>query len=119
MDHAFWHNKWEADQIGFHEADTHPMLLRYWDDIRTDKHLPIFVPLCGKSNDMRWLNERGHEVVGIELSAIAVAAFFTENGIDTISNEFGGFSFHQAPGYRLICGDYFALTSDTKVSPRM
>jgi thiopurine S-methyltransferase len=30
---------------------------------------------------MIWLAEQGHRVVGVELSQIAVAAFFRENGL--------------------------------------
>ena len=109
MDHTFWHNRWESNRIGFHEADTHPMLVRHWDDVGADRGRPVFVPLCGKSNDMLWLHERRHEVVGIELSTIAVSAFFEENAIDATSSDCGSFSCHTAPGYRLLCGDFFQL----------
>lgn len=40
----------------------------------------MFVPLAGKSLDLVWLAGRGHEVVGIELSAIAVRDFAAEHG---------------------------------------
>ena len=29
----------------------------------------VFVPLAGKSQDMRWLAESGHRVLGVELSS--------------------------------------------------
>ena len=85
------------------------MLVRHWDDVGADRGRPVFVPLCGKSNDMLWLHERRHEVVGIELSTIAVSAFFEENAIDATSSDCGSFSCHTAPGYRLLCGDFFQL----------
>lgn len=38
----------------------------------------IFVPLCGKSMDMRWLQGAGHPVTGVEVAQIAVETFFAE-----------------------------------------
>jgi thiopurine S-methyltransferase len=37
--------------------------------------------MCGKSVDMLWLEDRGNEVVGVELSDIAARAFFEENAL--------------------------------------
>lgn len=108
MNHNFWHERWGSNQIGFHEADTHPMLVRHWDDIDADPGRSVLAPLCGKSNDMLWLRQRGHGVVGIELSAIAISAFFAENAIEATSSDCGSFSCRTAPGYRLLCGDFFA-----------
>ena len=112
MEHEFWHRKWETDQIGFHETETHSMLLRYWDGLCLGAGSRVFVPLCGKSNDMLWLHARGHEVVGVELSDIAAAAFFEENGIEADRSEHGSFIAYRAPGYELLCGDYFDLTRE-------
>ncbi len=112
MDHDFWDKKWESDQIGFHEAETHPMLPRHWDGFRLAAGSRVFVPVCGKSNDLVWLRARGHEVVGVELSDIAVTAFFEENGIEADRSDRGPFIAYRAPGYALFCGDYFDLTRE-------
>ncbi len=32
----------------------------------------VLVPLCGKTPDLLWLAEQGNEIVGVELSEIAV-----------------------------------------------
>jgi thiopurine S-methyltransferase len=37
--------------------------------------------MCGKSVDMLWLEDRGNEVIGVELSDIAARAFFEENAL--------------------------------------
>ncbi len=29
-DPEFWHNKWAANQIGFHLEDVNPLLIRVW-----------------------------------------------------------------------------------------
>lgn len=44
----------------------------------------VFVPLCGKSLDMIWLAQQGHEVIGVELSPVAVEDFFRENGLNPV-----------------------------------
>lgn len=41
----------------------------------------FFVPLCGKTADMKWLAEMGHSVVGVERSQNAVRQFFEENNM--------------------------------------
>ncbi|XP_077991305.1 putative thiopurine S-methyltransferase isoform X2 [Glandiceps talaboti] len=46
------------------------------------KGLKIFVPLCGKSIDLIWLAQQGHDVTGVEYSDIACEAFFKENNIE-------------------------------------
>ena len=40
----------------------------------------MFVPLCGKSLDLRHLASLGHEVVGVELSPIAVRRSSIDSG---------------------------------------
>ncbi len=30
MEEAFWQEKWARNEIGFHEADTNPLLLRHF-----------------------------------------------------------------------------------------
>ncbi len=73
----------------------------------------IFVPLCGKSKDMPWLRSQGHEVLGIELADIAVRAFFAEHDMTPAHTTVAPFEQFSADGYRLLCGDYFALTHET------
>ena len=43
--------------------------------------ISILVTLCGKSLDLPWLCEQGHDVVGVELSAVAAKQLFEENNI--------------------------------------
>ena len=43
--------------------------------------LNILIPMCGKSLIMLWFAEKGHRVVGIEWSEIAVKQFFEGNGL--------------------------------------
>ena len=110
MDAEFWRQRWAANNIAFHEDAYHPMLLAHWATLGIDTDAAVFVPLCGKSHDMHWLRERGHPVIGVELSEIAVEAFFAEAGIDSVRDTVGPFVRYTGGGYTLLCGDLFALT---------
>jgi len=112
MDAEFWRQRWATNNIAFHEDTYHPMLLEYWATLNIDPGAPVFVPLCGKSRDMRWLRERGHPIVGVELSEIAVEAFFAEAGIDSVRDSVESFVRYTGGGYTLLCGDLFALTRE-------
>ena len=109
MDTAFWLNKWTSNQIGFHEKHPHPLLVRYWERLTRCPRSKVFVPLCGKSNDLIWLKEQGHKVVGVEVSEIAVSDFFYEQNLTpeiTIESSLTRFT---SESYVLYCGDYFNL----------
>lgn len=112
MEHKFWHERWQSDQIGFHEADTHAFLEAHWPSVAADSHDDVFVPLCGKSLDMCWLARRGHKVIGSELSDIAVRDFFTSIGDDPKISEHGAQRLNSNDRYHLWCGDFFALTAN-------
>jgi thiopurine S-methyltransferase len=75
--HDDWLQRWATGNIGFHRREVHPALMRHWQPTAGS----VLVPLCGKSLDLRWLAERGHTVVGVELAERAVADFFAEQGL--------------------------------------
>jgi thiopurine S-methyltransferase len=120
MNADFWHERWETDQLGFHQTRVNDLLTRFWERLEVTRDAPVFVPLCGKSLDMTWLRQRGHPIVGIELSPIAVRDFFAENGLPD-ATEIGaapGSSVDLPPrgyasgGYTLYCGDFFGLAPE-------
>ncbi len=78
-DPEFWHSKWAANQIGFHQDDVHPLLVEYWHHTRPERSQKVLVPLCGKTEDLVWLASRHEDVQGVELSNIAVRSFFAEH----------------------------------------
>ena len=79
MDAGFWHQRWVSEQIGFHQEQINPYLQRFWPALALQPGNTVFVPLCGKSRDMLWLAEQGFGVLGVEVSPLAVEAFFAEN----------------------------------------
>jgi thiopurine S-methyltransferase len=109
MEAEFWQKKWRNHQIGFHLGEQHPYLLKYWDQLGLEGSGQVFVPLCGKSNDMVWLRAQGHDLLGIEFSPIAIDSFCEHIGGEFIADQVGVLNRYTGQGYSLLVGDYFAL----------
>lgn len=112
MKKDFWLERWEREEIGFHQNEVNPHLCEIWPELNLARGSSVFVPLCGKSEDMLWLREQGLQVLGVELSAIAVQAFFKENGYIPQHISDGKFDRCEADGIRILCGDFFDLSRD-------
>jgi len=112
MEKDFWLERWEKQEIGFHENDINAYLTRYWKELNPPSGSTVFVPLCGKSNDMKWLREQGHPVLGVELSPLAAQAFFRENAYSAKGVKTGHFERYEANGIQIDCGDFFDLSKD-------
>jgi thiopurine S-methyltransferase len=112
MQKDFWLERWEKEEIGFHEKEVNAYLKRFWHELQIAPGNRVFVPLCGKSLDMLWLREQGHPVVGVELSEIAAQAFFKENGYHAAHTHGGKFRQYAADDIRILCGDFFDLSPD-------
>jgi len=113
MKTARWHQSWKSGKIGFHQKRFNSRLEQYWPTLGLEADATILVPLCGKSLDMLYLHQCGHRVVGVELSKIAVEAFFAENQLTYERTESGNLQEFtgtgKAAGIRLLAGDIFAL----------
>ncbi|MDO8812690.1 MAG: thiopurine S-methyltransferase [Gallionella sp.] len=118
MKKDFWLERWKRKEIGFHQSDINPYLRQYWQELHLARDSEVFVPLCGKSNDLLWLRQQGHPVLGVELSAIAAQAFFEENGYTPHRGTSGKFGYYEADSIRILCGDFFDLSKNdlSKVS---
>jgi thiopurine S-methyltransferase len=112
MDPQFWRERWQSQDIGFHQPEYHALLLKYWQRLGLEQDALVLVPLCGKSLDMVWLAHRGHRVIGVELSELAVDTFFAERGLTPATRTEAGFVVKSAGPYELWCGDIFALPSE-------
>ncbi|CAG0938743.1 thiopurine S-methyltransferase [Gallionellaceae bacterium] len=112
MKKDFWLERWEREEIGFHQDEINPYLRQYWQEMHLAHDGMVFVPLCGKSHDMLWLHKQGHQVLGVELSAIAAQAFFTENDYTPHHVVSGKFERYEADGICILCGDFFDLSKD-------
>jgi len=110
MDPDFWHQRWNEDRIPFHEGRVNRHLEAHWPALRPQGDETVFAPLCGKAVDLVWLRERGHRVIGVELSKLACRAFFTDRGIEPAMTETGAFVHYSHDEIELLCGDFFDLT---------
>ncbi|HGF7176225.1 TPA: thiopurine S-methyltransferase [Vibrio cholerae] len=107
-DPEFWHNKWAANQIGFHLEDVNPLLIRFWSDLAPKRSEKVLVPLCGKSEDLIWLANQHDSVQGVELSQIAVRSFFTEHFYTpTVTRLNAQHELYQFDELTLFTGDFF------------
>ena len=105
MHAEYWHERWDENRIGFHNAEAHVMLARHFAVLGLAKGARVFVPLCGKSRDIGWLLAQGCRVVAVELSRIAIVALFDELAVMpeiVVQNQLERFS---APGL-----DVFVVT---------
>lgn len=113
MQPEFWRNRWRNGEIGFHREQVHPALERFWSGI-ADVAGTVFVPLCGKTLDMRWLANQGHTVTGVELERLAVEAFFEEWGVRSHERKRAdGLVDVCGAGVHLAIGDFFAFRPET------
>ncbi len=109
MKPKFWLERWQKNQIGFHQAEHNELLMEFWPSLAVPNDAQVFVPLCGKSLDMRWLEAQGHRVVGVELAQLAIENYFEqEETSQTVVDRFVRFT---GSDTEIYCGDFFDLTS--------
>lgn len=113
MDEAFWLQIWREGHIPFHLGKPAPALVQHWPALSLPAGSRVLVPLCGKSQDLLWLRERGHRVLGVELSPLAVQQFFDENGLRPTQRESPAGRHYEVERLELIQGDVFALDART------
>ena len=113
MDSDFWLQRWQQQQIGFHQPEINPYLQKYFPQLALAAGAHVFVPLCGKTLDLLWLQQQGYRTSGIELSELAVKAFFLENKIKPTIAAQADLPCWQADDLRVFCGDFFQLRTQT------
>ncbi|MBZ0334686.1 thiopurine S-methyltransferase [Marinobacter sp. AL4B] len=109
MEHEFWHERWAKEQIGFHEGTVNQYLHDHWPELAGSGTEAVFVPLCGKAHDMWWLHDRGHPIIGVELSDVACKDFFEEVGEKAMVSPGEPFTTFTHGNLQLWCGDFFQL----------
>lgn len=109
MDAEFWNARWNESKIGFHQDRPTPLLLQHWPSLCVPAGSRVFVPLCGKSLDLAWFASQGLDVLGVELSALAVEQFFAEHQLAPATRDSQYGRHFSAGGIEIICGDAFSL----------
>ena len=113
MDHQFWHDKWHNNEIGFHQHNTNPWLIKHLHTLRVPEHGRLFLPLCGKTRDIDWLLNQGFQVCACELNESAVKQLFERLGLSPIIEHTASFSLYRTDHLQVWVGDVFALSADT------
>ena len=112
MDASFWHQKWEKNEIAFHQNEANPLLVKYFSELSLVKGSRIFIPLCGKTRDIAWLLTNGYCVAGAELSKVAIEQLFAELGVEPKISNVGNLELYSATNIDIFVGNIFDLSSN-------
>ena len=110
MDQSFWQQRWEKNEIDFHESKANPVLVKHFNELSLAKSSRIFVPLCGRTLDISWLLSNGSRVAGAELSQIAIEQLFMELGLQPEISTIGEVEQWSANRLDIFVGDIFAVS---------
>ncbi|XP_071529319.1 thiopurine S-methyltransferase-like [Panulirus ornatus] len=77
-----WTQKWATGRTLWHKNDVNYALLHHETLLLRSPGLRVFVPLCGKSVDLKWFYDKGHTVVGVEGVEQAAVEFFSEHSLN-------------------------------------
>lgn len=113
MEADFWHNMWNTNKIGFHLENTNELLINNFSKLKLEKGNRIFIPLCGKTVDIKWLLINGYQIVGAELSEIAIKDLFHSLDITPNVEQKENFIHYSAPNIDIFVGDIFNLNKET------
>jgi len=114
-----WKDRWDAGQIGFHKSDVHQTLVKYIDKLFPNGNKgKIFVPLCGKTVDMKWLADNGIDVIGLDAVRVSLEQFYSEHNIENSVEKCADLG-QEAEVFkssdnkiRLYCADMFKFSPD-------
>ncbi|MBU2977611.1 thiopurine S-methyltransferase [Alteromonas sp. C1M14] len=112
MDREFWLQKWHNNETGFHEEDANPNLVTHFPALNLQPNQRVFLPLCGKTLDISWLISCGYEVVGAELSGIAIQQLFEQLDVIPHTTKLGEITRYESHGVTVFGGDIFHLTGE-------
>ncbi len=111
MDASFWHQKWESGDIAFHEGRPNSFLVEHFAKLNLRQGSRVFLPLCGKTCDVAWLLAQGYQVVGAELSQLAITQLFVDLQIQPAITELGELYRYSAQGIDILVGDIFKVSA--------
>lgn len=90
-------------------SQVYPHLVTYWPNLKLHRGSTVLVPLCGKSLDMYWLTERGHRVIGVDVSEIAIREVMKHSGQSFTESSRGPFTVFTGGPLQLWLGDFLKL----------
>jgi len=112
MANELWLKRWEEKNIGWHEEDVNPFLVKNLHFLSLNKNSTVFIPLCGKTLDITWLLSKEINIVGCELSSLAIDELFHELDLEPQISSTDNFKVYKAKGITIFQGDIFHLTKE-------
>lgn len=112
MEPAFWQDRWKQNKIAFHEERPNSLLSSHFSRLSLRDGGRVFVPLCGKTNDLAWLAAQGYRVVGIELNEPAVEEVFRAMAVSPRVERLGEHLLYRSDLVEIFVGDFFSLAAD-------
>ncbi len=107
-----WLERWEKRQIGFNQNTPSEYMMKYFERLALPKGSRVLVPLCGKTIDILWLLSEGYEVVGIELSQIAIEELFNDLDKSFTLFSLGDLTKYSSGNLSVFIGDIFDVNAD-------
>ena len=108
----YWENRWITNQTGWHRSVYNDLMVKYWPELGIPTDSKVLVPLCGKSLDMLWLAEKGHAIVGIEFTRVAVERFLSENNLEHTIVKHPSYIEFSSERFTILNGNILAIPSD-------
>ncbi len=104
-----WIKRWQNNEIGWHKDYFNPRLIKFLTKLQLKQADTIFVPLCGKSLDIIYLLNCGFKVIGVEISSVAIIAFFSENNISYTTYKDNNIMVYKAENITIFCTSFFKI----------
>lgn len=112
MEANFWHQKWQRGEIAFHRDDANPHLVAHLHTLNLSEGSRVFLPLCGKTLDIAYLLSCGYQVLGVELSELAIRELFADLSVTPQITQVADFICYSADGITIFVGDFFQLSAE-------
>lgn len=112
MDKNFWLERWETNNIPFHLEQTNPSLLKYQHFFTAKTNNNIFLPLCGKTLDIKWFLSQNQNIIGVELSEKAVIELFENLGVNPKVSGLQDMKLYFTKNVAIYVGNIFSLTKE-------
>ena len=109
MEAEFWHKLWDTNNIGFHNEEVNKLFLNNFPKLDLKRNSKVFIPLCGKTVDIKWLLNNGFCVIGVELNENAIKELFSYLKLEASVKTIGSFTLYSSTNIDIYVGDIFEL----------
>lgn len=107
MDKDEWVNAWNEGRTNFHRNGPHEFLVQYYDQVNLPENSNILVPMCGKSHDLIWLKEKGHNVFGVEIVNRPCQEFWSDHKLEFQERSIESAQVYEGDRITIINDDFF------------